>query len=48
MQIQRIGYRVKGFYAVADRALCWSMISADAEQRYRILCFWEKHGLEAT
>jgi hypothetical protein len=24
------------------------MISADAEQRYRILCFWEKHGLLAT
>lgn len=48
MQIQRIGYRVKGFYAVADRALCWSMISADAQERYRILCFWEKHGLEAT
>lgn len=24
------------------------MISADAEQRFRILCFWEKHGLMAT
>ena len=48
MQVRWIGYRVKGFLAVADRALCWSMISADAEQRFRILCFWEKHGLVAT
>ena len=24
------------------------MISAEAEQRFRILCFWEKHGLLAT
>ena len=48
MQIRRIGYRVKGFLGVADRALCWSMISADADARYRILCFWEKHGLLAT
>ncbi|MFK2901320.1 helix-turn-helix domain-containing protein [Dyella jejuensis] len=24
------------------------MISADAQQRYRIVCFWEKHGLLAT
>lgn len=43
MRIRRVGYLVKGFLAVADRALCWSMISADAEQRYRILCFREKH-----
>ncbi|MER3466643.1 MAG: hypothetical protein C4340_05905, partial [Armatimonadota bacterium] len=48
MQVQRIGYRIKGFYSTADRALCWSMISADAQERYRILCFWEKHGLLAT
>jgi len=48
VQVRWIGYRVKGFLAVADRALCWSMISADAEQRFRILCFWEKHGLVAT
>lgn len=48
MQIRRIGYRVKGFLRVADRALYWSMICKTAEQRYKVLCFWEKHGLAAT
>lgn len=48
MQVKRIGDRTRGPCRVADRALCWSMISANAEQRFRILCFREKHGLLAT
>ena len=48
MQIQRIGWKVKGLYGVADYALRWGMVNQEAEKRYRILEFWDKHGLEAT
>ena len=48
MQTRWIGYRVKGFIAVADRALYWDMICKTAEQRYKILLFWRRHGLAAT
>ena len=45
MQTKWIGYRVKGFVALADRALYWDMICKTAEQRYKILLFWQRHGL---
>jgi transposase InsO family protein len=48
MQIRCIGYRIKGFLAVADRALYWDMICKSAEQRLNVLRFWERHGLAAT
>ena len=48
MQIQRMGWRVKGLYGLADYALRWSMDESEAEKRYRILGFWRKHGLIAT
>ena len=48
MQIRWVGYRVKGFLQVADRALYWDMICESAEQRLRVLQFWERHGLAAV
>lgn len=48
MQIQRVGWGVKGLYRLADYALRWGMDEREAEKRYRILGFWDKHGLEAT
>jgi len=39
---------VPGFSRVADRALYWSMICRTAEERYKILAFWDRHGLAAT
>jgi transposase InsO family protein len=48
VQIKWIGYGIKGFKAVADRALYWDMICKSAEERYKILGFWERHGLGAT
>lgn len=49
MQIHRIGFKVKGFYRLADYAVRWSyMISATAKHRARVLQFWATHGLAAT
>lgn len=48
MQVQRVGYRVKGFYGLADYALRWGMVHKDAAARLKILRFFERHGLEAT
>lgn len=48
MQYQYIGYRVKGFYKLADLALRVSQMSESAQKRYEILVFWERHGLAAT
>ena len=48
MQIRWVGYRVKGFLRTADQALYWDMICPSAEQRLKVLQFWERHGLKAT
>lgn len=48
MRIKWIGYGIEGFKAVADRALYWEMICSNAEQRLKVLQFWERHGLLAT
>ena len=48
MQVQRIGYRVKGLYRVGRLEMKWGMIAPDTETRLKILCFWEEHGLKAT
>ncbi len=47
MQIQRAGWKVKGFYRLADYALRWGMVECQAERCYRVLQFWDRHGLEA-
>lgn len=48
MQVQRIGYRVKGLYRVGRLGMKWGMIAPDTEKRLKILRFWEEHGLRAT
>ncbi len=48
MQVQYIGYRVKGFYRIAAYALRCGMQSELDQQRLKILRFFDKHGLEAT
>jgi transposase-like protein len=48
VECELAGYRVKGFLAVADRALYWDTICKSAEQRFKVLRFWERHGLLAT
>lgn len=48
MRIGRIGAGVKGFYRVSRYALRWSMVHKDAQRRFDILQFWNKHGLTAT
>ena len=48
MQVQHIGYGIRGFYRVAHLGHLWEMTPKDAQQRLRILHFWERHGLAAT
>ena len=48
MRMRWIGHRIEGFKAVADQALYWDMICSSAEQRLKVLQFWERHGLSAT
>lgn len=48
MQVQRIGYRVRGLYQAAGLGLKWGMIAPDAEKRLKILSFWNTHGLAAA
>ena len=48
MQVQRIGYGIRGFYRVAHWGHLWEMTPKDAQERLKILRFWERHGLQAT
>ena len=48
MQIQRIGYGIRGFYRVAALGHLWEMTPKDALNRLKILIFFDKHGLTAT
>ena len=48
MQVRYVGYRVRGLVGAADLALYWSMIGKSAEERYKIVAFWERHGLAAA
>jgi transposase InsO family protein len=39
----------RGFLSTAHNALKWAyMITEKAKHKYKVLCFWDKHGLEAT
>ena len=46
VQIQHIGYRIKGFYRVAKIGHRWNM-NPHAQKRIDILRFWEVHGTAA-
>ena len=49
MQIHRYGYGIRGFGRFRDYGLRFlDMVSQKAQYRYRVLRFWEKHGLEPT
>ena len=48
MQYQHIGYRIRGFYRVADYALRCGMLNDTAQTRLKILIFFATHGLQAT
>lgn len=48
MQYQHIGHRIRGFYRVACLGHLWEMTPQDAQQRLKILRFFDKHGLDAT
>lgn len=49
MQVQRMGYRIRGFYRVGELGYRLGMhTNEDTQRRLNILQFWEKHGLAAT
>lgn len=49
MQIKRYSYGIKGFVRLARYAIRWGrMVTQQAERKYKILIFLEKHGLAAT
>ena len=48
MRVQHVGHKIKGFYRLADYALRWGMIATDAQRRWEILRFWQRHGAAAT
>ena len=49
MQIIRVGYGVRGFRRVTDYAIRWSrMVTKKAEQKAKILAFFQKHGPKIT
>ncbi|QJD28853.1 hypothetical protein [Methylococcus geothermalis] len=48
MQVKHIGYGIRGFYRIAAWGQLWGMIPKDAQRRFDILTFWDKHGLAAT
>ena len=48
MQVQYIGFGIRGFYRVARLGHGWEMTRKDAQERLKILRFFAKHGLAAT
>lgn len=48
MRLRYVGYKIRGFYRLADYALRWGMIAKSAQRRLEILGFWQRHGLAAT
>ena len=48
MQYQRINWHIKGLIKIADLAYKSDNMSQSANDKYKILCFWDKHGLQAT
>ena len=49
MQIKFIGYGVRGFARITDRAVRWThMVQEEAKHKLKVIAFWEKYGLEAV
>ncbi len=48
MKVQHIGYKLKGFYKIADLALKIISMTKSAKTKSKILDFWRKHNLLAT
>jgi len=48
MQVRHKGYRIRGFYRVAQIGYRWAMRHPDCYKRLKILSFFDKHGLAAT
>lgn len=48
MQYQRINWHIKGLVKIADLAYELDNMSQSANEKYKILCFCDKHGLQAT
>ncbi|MGC9008975.1 MAG: helix-turn-helix domain-containing protein, partial [Halothiobacillaceae bacterium] len=48
MRVQYIGDQVRGFYRVAQLGHLWEMTPKVAQERLKILTFFDKHGLAAT
>ena len=48
MQIQRINWHIKGLVKIADLAYELDNMSQSANDKFKVLCFWDKHGLQAT
>jgi hypothetical protein len=48
MQYKSIAYRLKSFYKIADLAYELDNMNQSANDKFKILCFWDRHGLQAT
>ena len=48
MQIHHVGFRIRGFYRLAQFRPRGDMIPHEAQHRFTILQFWARHGLVAT
>lgn len=48
MQVQHMGYRIRGFYRVATWGHRWDRTPQDAHERLKILRFFARYGLAAT
>ena len=48
MHVHHVGYRIRGFYRLAQFGHCWEMTPKDARHRLTILHFFARQGLAAT
>ena len=48
MQVHHVGFRIRGFYRLAQFGHRWSMTTQDAQHRLQILQFFARHGPAAT
>jgi len=48
VQTHHIGYGIRGFYWLSQLGYLWDMTPKDAQERFRILEFFGRFGLEAT
>ena len=49
MQVFRVFYGVRGFAKLNDYAIRWTrMVTEKAQQKFKILAFWKKYGLDAA